>query len=254
MLSVTSMPGKRRSTCPSIRSSRNTRRVAGGEQARQLRRHLDAGEAGLAVDRVPHPQPQVQRQARDVGEGQPRPHGEGREHGVDLAVEALVQGPALGRRQVVDAGDLDPRLRERRAQLLAPDAALLGREVRHPPRDAPQHVLPRQLVGGRGDAARLEGVLHGRHADHEELVQVAGEDGEELAPLEQRDLGVAREGQHPGVEVEPGELTVDVERRVGQVEPRPAPRGRSSSRAHDDPPRAPREVPARAGVTAPAAR
>ena len=49
--------------------------------------------------------------------------------------------------------------------------------------------------------------------------------------------GSRGERQHAGVEVEPGELAVDVERRVGQVDRDRAPRGRSSSAAHDGLPR-----------------
>ena len=45
-------------------------------------------------------------------------------------------------------------------------------------------------------------------ADHEELVEVAGKDGGELEPLEQRDRLVHRLGEHPVVEGEPGELAV----------------------------------------------
>ena len=44
---------------------------------------------------------------------------------------------------------------------------------------------------------------------HVELVEVAGEDGEELGPLQQRRAGVLGQRQHPGVEVEPGQLPVE---------------------------------------------
>src|SRR3546814_15759486 len=49
----------------------------------------------------------------------------------------------------------------------------------------------------------------------EELVEVLAEDGEELGPLEQRHLGVLGQRQDPGVEVEPGELAVQVARWLG---------------------------------------
>ena len=52
----------------------------------------------------------------------------------------------------------------------------------------------------------------------EELVEVAAEDAEELEPLEQRRPGVERLVQHAAVELEPGELAIDVERRVPEVE------------------------------------
>ena len=47
------------------------------------------------------------------------------------------------------------------------------------------------------------------HPDLEELVEVLAEDGEELGPLEQRQLGVLGEREHAGVELEPRELAVE---------------------------------------------
>jgi hypothetical protein len=49
---------------------------------------------------------------------------------------------------------------------------------------------------------------------HEELVEVVLVDRTEVDPLEQRDAGVFRELQNPVVEVEPGELSVEVERGI----------------------------------------
>ena len=46
-------------------------------------------------------------------------------------------------------------------------------------------------------------------ADHEELVEVRGEDRAELDALEQRHRRVVGELEHAGVELEPGELAVE---------------------------------------------
>ena len=51
--------------------------------------------------------------------------------------------------------------------------------------------------------------LQGGDADLEELVEVGRGDGAELGPLEQRDAGLLGQPQHPAVEVEPAQLTVD---------------------------------------------
>ena len=67
--------------------------------------------------------------------------------------------------------------------------------------------------GSRSAAAhRQAGVqpaLQAGHPDHVELVEVAGEDGQELGPLQQRGARVLGQRQHPGVEVEPGQLPVE---------------------------------------------
>ena len=51
-------------------------------------------------------------------------------------------------------------------------------------------------------------VVEAAHPDHEELVQVAGEDGHELQPLQQRHRFVGGLFQHPLVEPQPGQLPV----------------------------------------------
>ena len=68
--------------------------------------------------------------------------------------------------------------------------------------------------------------------DHEELVQVAGEDGHEPDPLQQRHVLVLGQFQHPLVEPEPASLTLDVpvgRQIVGWTSPRAFRRG---ARAH----------------------
>ena len=49
-------------------------------------------------------------------------------------------------------------------------------------------------------------VVDGAHPDHKEIVQVAGEDGGELEPLEQGDGLIPGLVQHPLVEAQPGQL------------------------------------------------
>jgi hypothetical protein len=48
-------------------------------------------------------------------------------------------------------------------------------------------------------------LLQARHADHEELVEVRRDDGEELHPLQQRHRGVGRLVEHALVELKPRE-------------------------------------------------
>ncbi len=76
-----------------------------------------------------------------------------------------------------------------------------------------------QLLGGRcarraaGAAGWPPGQL-ARRPDLEELIEVVAEDGQELRPFEQRHVVVRGQGQHAGVEVEPGQLTVEEPGRV----------------------------------------
>jgi hypothetical protein len=51
-------------------------------------------------------------------------------------------------------------------------------------------------------------ALEARDADHEELIKIAGEDGQETRPLEQRQVPVLGELEHPAIEQQPGHLPV----------------------------------------------
>ncbi len=82
----------------------------------------------------------------------------------------------------------------------------------------PDGDLDELLVRGeavRGQLADFtrELLLEARHADHEELVEVRRDDGVELEPLEERDALVLGLGQDARVELDPGELAVQVEER-----------------------------------------
>ncbi len=65
-------------------------------------------------------------------------------------------------------------------------------------------------VGTAGAHPRCDLVLEPGDAHLEELVEVLAEDGEELHPLEHRRSGLLGQSQHPCVEVEPGELAVQI--------------------------------------------
>ena len=68
----------------------------------------------------------------------------------------------------------------------------------------------RELVGAASGKPGLQPPMQPRDAHHEELVEVACEDGEELDSFEQGDALILGERQHPGVEVEPGQLAIEV--------------------------------------------
>src|SRR5208337_347437 len=65
---------------------------------------------------------------------------------------------------------------------------------------------------------RFEGTEEPAHPDHEIFVQIGAENGGELQLLESGRESVLRLLQDPAVEFEPGELAVDIEGRVIEID------------------------------------
>ena len=175
----------------------------------RVRRHLDAGEAALALLGILDRHREVERQRRDVGEGVPGVDGERGEDGEDLFVEDLPQGLQVCTGQIGVIGDDDARLGELGSDLVDEDPALALDERAH----ALAH-LGEGLEHGASVRERLphpdgELVLQPGHAYLEELVQARGEDGEELRPRQERRLLLVGELEDAVGEVEPRELPVD---------------------------------------------
>src|SRR5205823_6215708 len=81
--------------------------------------------------------------------------------------------------------------------------------------------LDRHVVGAGADGdAQLHLLLQPADADHEELVEVRLEDGQELEALQGRHRRVARLFEDAAVELEPAQLAVEIQRRVIQREGR----------------------------------
>ncbi len=90
----------------------------------------------------------------------------------------------------------------------------------------PGELLTRgEPVGGAHPEAGLVAALQPGDPHHVELVQVGREDRQELGPLQQRRALVLGEGEHPGVELQPGQLAVEVA-VGGQLADRAGLRGR----------------------------
>ena len=100
------------------------------------------------------------------------------------------------------------------ATSLLNDAGVAGDELVGVRPDRAELLAGVEAVGRAGADAGVELLLEARDADLEVLVEVLGEDGEELGPLEQRLLRVLREREHPRVEVEPRELSVQEPQRI----------------------------------------
>ena len=107
--------------------------------------------------------------------------------------------------------------RECGLHLIAPDPLLFVDEHPDALGDALQDLLAGHQVGCGRRAPHRGRFLDGRHAHHEELVEVAAGDREELAALQQRLVGGGRQRQDALVEVEPAELAVEVERGIREI-------------------------------------
>ena len=180
-------------------------------------RYLDAGHVDLAPAREAQGHQQVERQVGDEGEGVGRIHGQGGQHGEDVAPEMLPQPfPGVGG-QVGDLGDPDVMPRQQAHQLVV-DPVLA-------PVHLPHHGMAELELLGWGATVQARRVhpggdllLEPPDALHEELVQVVADDGQELDPLEQGGAGVVRLVQHALVEGQPGQLPVEVETGIVEVD------------------------------------
>ena len=161
---------------------------------------------------------QAQRQVRDVRERPARADRQRRQHREDVLAEVALD---LARR-----GAATPRRRRSGCPARASaglttsvNCAGVARGRARGPCSAisSQHLGRGQAVGAARVDPRLDLVVHAGDADHEELVEVRGEDREELQPLDQRQRLVLGQLEHAVVEVEPGQLAVDVERGVGEL-------------------------------------
>ena len=188
------------------------------------RRDLDAREVLLAGLGVAQHQGEVQREARDVGEGVGRVDRQRREHREDPVAVGGADVGALARGQVVPADEGDARLGERRHDVGREGACLLDHEAVTGLEAAGEHVLGVEPAGRGHGHAGGDAALEAGDAHHEELVEVAGEDRQEAHALEQGQRGVVGELEHPGVERDPRQLAVEEAVRgqltVGRVERR----------------------------------
>ena len=118
-----------------------------------------------------------------------------------------------------------PSLLEARAQHAVEAAVQAPVELQHPGLDRVDLLARRQPVGAAGVDPGVELVEEPGDPDHEELVEVGGVDRAEPEPLEQRHPRVLGQFEDPLVEVEPGELAIEVESGiVDRPDRTPAPR------------------------------
>lgn len=182
----------------------------------QSRCHFDPGETSTPVTGIRDGGGDVERQRRDVRKGLARPRGERGEDGDDLARERRLQTAAHPIVLSVQGHDAEPFFAQGGVDLTAPQASLFGHERTRAGRDLTQDRLTIDAIGTAGGPPGFEGIQVTRDANHEELVQIAGEDRHELAPLDDRQRAVGGQGEHALVEIKPRKVAVDVQ--LGPIE------------------------------------
>ena len=197
-------------------------------EASQHARHLHDGEQFLVVARPGQLHGQVQRFVQQVGERVALIDGERREDGKNLAAERLGRELPVGLVEIALALDDDALFAEGGQHFAFERGILMQKQFIDVRRDLFKLRPWRHPVGPArtGDAGR-DFLLQAADADHEEFVEVRGEDRQKLDALEQRHVRVAGLVEDAAVEFEPRQITVDVERRVVQID-----RGRVASHAH----------------------
>ncbi|MDQ0991688.1 hypothetical protein QFZ74_002916 [Streptomyces sp. V3I7] len=181
----------------------------GLQEAGQQRRHLHAGEVLVAADRVADDDGQVQRQPGDVREGVRGVHGQRGQHREDLLPEQGEQPRLLLLGQLAPADHVDALVREGGRDVLLEAGGVPGHELAGAGPDHLQHLAGLEPGGGARGHARGDTALQTGDPDHEELVQVAGEDRQEVRAFEQGRVRVLGELQDPLVEGEPAALPVE---------------------------------------------
>ena len=166
-------------------------------------------------ERVAHHDGEVERETRDVGERVRRVHRERRQHREDLLQEHRGQPLLLLVGGCLPPQHLDPFGTQRGAHLGVEDLGAAQHQLVAACPDAIEHLARHQAAGGPHRDAGGDPPLEAGDPHHEELVEVAREDRQELGALEQRQLAVLGELEDALVEGEPGQLAVQ-EPVVGQ--------------------------------------
>ena len=189
------------------------------DDARQRARRPHQGHVALAAEGVlalEH-DGQVEALVEDARERMGGIQTQRRQHRQDLVLEVALQpapllgGPAVAREEADALGG------ERRLQCVVPELVLCTHQIEGARADARQHLGRRHAVGPGLEIAEHQLVLEYRDAHFEELVEVGVGDAQESQPLQQGHALVLGLRQHAEVELELGQLAVDVQRGVAQV-------------------------------------
>ncbi len=175
--------------------------------------HLHAREVLSAGCGILHGDREIEAQPADVGERMGRVDGQRGQDREDLFVEVRRQTRAFLGIEVGPADDRDALVGERRTHGIEEHPGVLVRDLLGAGSDERQLFTGRESVRGPHRQSGFVASFQAGHPDHVELVEVRGEDREELCAFEQWQRSVLREGEHTGVEVEPAQFAVEIARR-----------------------------------------
>ncbi|MCY1354703.1 hypothetical protein D9M69_410930 [compost metagenome] len=198
------------------------------DHPRQQARRRDDRQAGVAAEGIDAFQldDEVEALVHQQREGVRRVQADGGDDRRDLVAEVAAH-PALELGGPVAAADeVDLVLGQLRQQDVVEDAVLAGHLLVHQLADARHRLVRQQAVGAGLFAGEGDLLLQAGDADLEELVEVAGEDQQELQTFEQRIGLIQRLLQHADVELQLGQFTVDVQAAVIQARHHQGCRGR----------------------------
>ena len=227
-----SMPGKSMSRCAAINCSTQTKanawRLVGlgaglpgsgtGTRRRIVLGHLDAGEELACAGRIAQQDGEVEAAAGDLRERVGRIDGKRREDREDRVAEVGVRRLALrpGQLRVVEDGD--PGLGEQRRGARRPSAvAWLRCSSRSSFSTSCNCSLGSKPSGLRSFTWASSLIVQTGDADHEELVDLAADEAEELHALQQRmarRLGLLQHATH---EANRRDFSINVELRAREV-------------------------------------
>ena len=128
----------------------------------------------------------------------------------DLCVEVVVELRAVVLAEIRPRDHVDARLGERGPHQLRPRIGVADLQRVGLGRDVGENLVRSASHVRRHRESRDDAALEAGDADHEELVEVAGEDREEVRPLEHRKRLVFGELEDPVVEGQPAQLAVEV--------------------------------------------
>lgn len=154
------------------------------QEAGEQRRDLHTGEVPVAADGVAHDDGEVQREPGDVRERVRGVDGERGQHGEDPLPEEGEQTGLFLLGQVGPADQLDALVGQGRGDVLLVAGGVPGHELTGAGPDQVQDLAGLQSRRGPGGDTGRDTALEPGDPDHEELVQVRGEDGEEVSPFE----------------------------------------------------------------------
>ncbi|CAM5702535.1 hypothetical protein MAUB1S_04071 [Mycolicibacterium aubagnense] len=173
-------------------------------------RHLDSGEVLGAVLGIAHRDGEVDAQAADERKRVRRVDGQRCQHREHLIVEICGQLGLLALVELAPVHDGDALLGQRRTDRFTEHRGLPGRDLLGAFADPTQLLARGQPVRRPDRQAGLVTALQPGDPNHVELIEIRREDRQKLGLLQQRQRPVGSERQHPGIEVQPAQLTVEV--------------------------------------------